>query len=54
MELASILIFTGIVCLVAGLSLPALYALRIWVQARSQMPHARARLVGATGVVGPR
>jgi hypothetical protein len=51
MELASILILTGIVCLAAGLSLPLLYALRIWVQSRSQAPHARTRLVGATGAV---
>jgi len=51
MELASILILTGIVCLIAGLSLPLLYALRIWVESRSHAPHARARLVGATGAV---
>jgi hypothetical protein len=51
MELASILILTGIVCLAAGLCLPLLYALRIWVQSRSHAPQARARLAGATGAV---
>jgi hypothetical protein len=51
MELASILILTGIVCLAAGLALPLLYALRIWVASRSRAPHARGRLVGATGTV---
>jgi len=51
MELAPILILTGIACLIAGLSLPLLYALRIWVESRSHAPHARARLVGATGAV---
>ena len=54
MELASILILTGVVCLIAGLSLPLLYGLRMWIEARSQMPHARARLVGATGAVSSR
>ena len=56
MTLATLLIFTGIACLVTGLALPALYALRMRLVAR-QVPAARARLVGATGAVsgmGPR
>lgn len=51
MELASILILTGIVCLVAGLALPVLYAVRMRLTARQTMP-ARVRLIGATGAVG--
>jgi hypothetical protein len=49
MTLASILILTGIVCLIAGLALPVLYALRIRLAGR-RAP-ARARLVGATGAM---
>ena len=57
MTLASILILTGIVCLVIGLLLPAAYAVRMWIEARRHAPHRRARLVGATGAIsgmGPR
>jgi hypothetical protein len=54
MELASILIVAGIVCLVAGLSLPLVYGLRTWVRNRAEAPRSRARLVGATGVMGSR
>ena len=57
MTLASILILTGIVCLIAGAALPVLYAVRIRLAGRRRAPHSRARLVGATGAVsgmGPR
>ena len=51
MTLASILILTGIVCLVAGLFLPVVYGVRMRLASRRHGPHARARLVGATGAI---
>ena len=50
MTLASILILTGITCLVVGLCLPLVYGVRTRLAGRRTGSHARARLVGATGV----
>lgn len=58
MTLASILMLTGIVCLVAGGLLPVVYGVRMRLEGRRRhAPNARARLVGATGAIsgmGPR
>lgn len=50
MTLATILILTGIVCLMAAVALPVVYGLRLRLAGR-RAP-ARARLVGATGAIG--
>ena len=52
MTLASILILTGIACLIAGACLPIVYALRTRLEGGRRAPRTRARLVGATGAVG--
>jgi hypothetical protein len=52
MTLASILILSGIVCLVMGAALPLVYGLRMRLAHRRRTPHARARIVGATGAIG--
>ena len=54
MTLASILILTGIVCLVAGACLPVVYAVRTRLAARRHAPQTRGRLVGAVSGAGPR
>ena len=54
MTLASILILTGIVCLVAGASLPVVYAVRTRLSARRHAPQTHGRLVEAVGAASPR